>query len=238
MKKIAFLSLLLIILISCKNNQNTAEESTKTKDGPESFVVLEHMEAAGYVYILGDQGGAKRWFALTSRQVIEGEVFYYEDPLIMKDYFSKELERPFDEVLFLSRVSKNPQDLAPPSIDNTMSAKKSIGKITTEQHKINIDLPENAISIGELYEQMETFNSQKVKVRGKVVKFSPEIMQTNWIHIQDGTSFQDKFDLTITSNEIVKEGDIITFEGIVSVNKDFGYGYFYELILEQAETIK
>jgi len=238
MKKFAFLSLLFLVLISCKNNQDNKEETKEIKDGPKSFVVLESIDAARYVYILGDQDGTKKWFALTSRQVNEGDVFYYDNPLIMNDFYSKELERPFDEVLFISRVSKNSMDLIPTSTQNAPMSTKSTGKAVTAQLELKMDLPENAISIGQLYEQKDSYKSKKIKVHGQVVKFSPQIMNTNWIHIQDGTDFQGKFDLTITSNEIVKLGDIITFEGIVDVNKDFGHGYFYELIVEKAETIK
>lgn len=238
MKKIAFISLLFLVLISCKNNQNNTEEATEIKDGPESFVVLESINAARYVYILGDQDGTKKWFALTARQVNEGDVFYFDNPLIMKDFYSKELERPFDEVLFISRVSKNSMDLVQTKTQNATMPTKSTGKAVTEQLELKIDLPENALSISQLYEQKDSYKSQKVKVQGQVVKFSPQIMNTNWIHIQDGTEFQGKFDLTITSNETVKLGDIITFEGIVDVNKDFGHGYFYELIVEKAEIIK
>ncbi len=235
MKKIVLLSMILFVFSSCKNNQNNTNESKEDKSKPDSFVVLESINAAGYVYILGEEADEKRWFAVTSREVIAGEIYYYENPLVMKDYYSKELERPFDEVLFLSRVSKNPDDLSEPS--NRILNKPS-GKITTDKLELSIDIPKNALSISQLFEQKEQLQGQKVQVRGQVVKFSPEIMNTNWIHIQDGTSFDEKYDLTITTSETVNVGDIITFEGTVTVDKDFGYGYFYEVLLEEAKVIK
>jgi hypothetical protein len=33
-------------------------------------------------------------------------------------------------------------------------------------------------------------------------------------------------------------GDILIFEGKPSLNKDFGYGYSYKLLLEYARVIK
>ena len=62
-------------------------------------------------------------------------------------------------------------------------------------------------------------------------------MQKNWIHLQDGTAAGDKFDITITSTQEVKVGDMITVEGQIALNKDFGYGYFYDVIMENAKII-
>jgi hypothetical protein len=234
MKKIILFSLVLLILGSCNNNSKSQNQSSETQDGAPSFVVLESINAAGYVYILGDENGTKRWFAITAREVQKGDVFFYENPLIMKDFFSKELDRPFDEVLFLSQVTRNPSEFGQ---DKPNTQKRSSGKITTGQLEIQMVTPEGSMSIAQLYENKEKLKGQKVKVHGQVTKFSPEIMNTNWIHLQDGTTFKGKYDLTITSGEVVKVGDIITFEGAVAVDKDFGYGYFYELLIEKARTI-
>ena len=62
-------------------------------------------------------------------------------------------------------------------------------------------------------------------------------MGKNWIHIQDGTEFDGKFDLTITGNFSAKVGDIIILEGKIALNKDLGYNYFYEVIMEDAKIV-
>ena len=61
-------------------------------------------------------------------------------------------------------------------------------------------------------------------------------MGSNWVHIQDGSS-EEKFDLTITTSEKVKVGDVVTFEGTVAVDKDFGAGYKYEILVEQGKLV-
>ncbi len=63
-------------------------------------------------------------------------------------------------------------------------------------------------------------------------------MGKNWIHIQDGTENNGNFDLTITTQQNVNTNVVVTFEGVVAVNKDFGSGYFYELIMEEAKIVK
>lgn len=55
-------------------------------------------------------------------------------------------------------------------------------------------------------------------------------MERNWIHLKDGT--KNDFDLVVTSDTFVPEGSIITVKALVSLNKDFGAGYTYDLILE------
>jgi hypothetical protein len=63
-------------------------------------------------------------------------------------------------------------------------------------------------------------------------------MGKNWIHIQDGTDFNGGFDLTITSDSQHAVGDTVIFEGKISLKKDFGYGYVYEVIMEDGKQVK
>ncbi|MCK9207096.1 MAG: hypothetical protein M0P66_08300, partial [Salinivirgaceae bacterium] len=57
----------------------------------------------------------------------------------------------------------------------------------------------------------------------------------NWFHIQDGTENNGQFDLTITSvAEDVEIGDQLVFQGTITLDKDFGAGYAYDVILEDA----
>ena len=54
----------------------------------------------------------------------------------------------------------------------------------------------------------------------------------------DGTEFEGKFDLTATSGEAFSVGQQLTLEGVVAVDLDFGYGYTYEVLLEQAHVVE
>ena len=67
---------------------------------------------------------------------------------------------------------------------------------------------------------------------GKCVKVNPMIMGRNWIHLQDGSG--DNLDLTITTTENIPVGHVITLEGTIALNKDFGAGYKYDIIMEEA----
>ncbi len=94
------------------------------------------------------------------------------------------------------------------------------------------------ISIAELYANKTVYQGKTVRLHGKVVKYNPNIMGKNWVHIQDGTEHEGKNDLTATTGMTTKVGDEITIEGTVVLNKDLGAGYFYEILLEDATIVK
>lgn len=89
-------------------------------------------------------------------------------------------------------------------------------------------------TVAALYQEKATLAGQQVRVQGKVVKVNNGIMGRNWLHIQDGTGKPDSNDLTVTSQQTAKIGDQVSVTGRVGINKDFGAGYNYPLILEEA----
>ena len=89
-------------------------------------------------------------------------------------------------------------------------------------------------TVEELYAKKDELKGKKVAVRGKVVKFNGDIMGRNWLHLQDGSGKQGANDITVTTNQDAKIGDTIIATGVMATNKDFGGGYSYEVILEDA----
>jgi hypothetical protein len=77
-----------------------------------------------------------------------------------------------------------------------------------------------------------------VRVHGKVVKVNNAIMKRNFLHIQDGTGGKGTNDVTITSNQTANVGDEVTVTGTVVLNRDFGFGYMYPILLEQSTIEK
>jgi hypothetical protein len=242
MKKIILLLLVFSSLLACKNNTkpNETQQQPEPSQKYDSFIVKESIPASSYLYLLGEQGDKETWFAISKRDLKIGDKFYYKDPLVMKDFYSKELNRPFDEVIFLMNIAKDPAELDLPSAQaKNSSAKisKPSGKITTEKQALKVEKPKGGIRIAELYKNPKKYEGKNILIRGEVIKFLPEIMNVNWVHLQDGSSFEGKYDLTITTTQQVKVGDIITFKGFVVLNKDFGYGYFYDILIEKATLI-
>jgi len=117
----------------------------------------------------------------------------------------------------------------------------SLGAITPfAEIKVEKASGENGYTVEEVFAQREALNGKTVSIQGQVVKFSPMIMGRNWIHLQDGTGdpMTNTHDLVVTTTEEANDGDIITVEGTLAANKDFGAGYKYDVIVEDAKTLK
>jgi len=92
-------------------------------------------------------------------------------------------------------------------------------------------------TIAEIFAEKDQLADQKVTVRGKVVKTNAGIMGKNWLHVRDGSGAEHTNDLTVTTATVLPEvGDTVLVTGPVSLNKDFGMGYQYDVIIEDAEV--
>ena len=198
-------------------------------------IALEKMNTTQYTYLLLNENGVKNWLALPLTDIKIGETYYYANEMLMTNFESKELKRTFEKVLFVPGIATK-QNLTNQEQGNAKSSETKSKNMQPVPEKINVKIvpAKQGVSVAQLFSNKENFAGKKVVVKGKVTKFNGEIMGRNWIHIQDGTEHNGQFDLTITSQQEVKTGDVITFEGVISLNKDFGSGYRYDLILEDA----
>ena len=112
------------------------------------------------------------------------------------------------------------------------------GSVKTDKLATSIEHEAGTVSIADLYRNPVTYEGKTIRIKGEVAEFNAQIMERNWIHLQDGTEFEDKYDLTVTSQEQFAVGQVVTLEGILALNKDFGYGYKYEILLEKATLVE
>ena len=61
-------------------------------------------------------------------------------------------------------------------------------------------------------------------------------MGKNWIHLRDGSgAAADRTDdVLVTTLATTKVGDVVTVTGVVRTDKDFGSGYSYKVLVEDA----
>jgi uncharacterized protein YycO len=78
---------------------------------------------------------------------------------------------------------------------------------------------------------------QTVTTQGKVVKVLTGIMHRNFIHVMDGTGDANTGDLIVTSQQRANVGDQVTVSGVLVLDRDFGSGYVYPLLLENATIV-
>ncbi len=89
-------------------------------------------------------------------------------------------------------------------------------------------------TVGALYLDKAALAGKVVRVKGKVVKVNNGIMGRNFLHVQDGTGDQGSNDLTVTSKQTAAVGDSVVITGKVVLDRDFGSGYAYPLLIEES----
>lgn len=217
----------LLLVSSCNRSNNASKVAEDLPPGTHAVSVIEVIQANSYTYLQVFEDNNKYWIAVATREAKPGDVIYFTDAMEMKDFKSKDLNRTFPVIYFVQDPSDTPNN---PHESMNTNGRKRLGKM----NDISIDPPAGGITIEALYRDKKSLENKTTKVRGIVIKVNNNIMGKNWIHLQDGTGFDDQFDLTITSNEEVQVGDTITAEGTVLLNKDFGAGYFYDLLIDNA----
>lgn len=221
-------------------SSNTANAENSCPANMHSVIAEEIIQTSQYTYIRAKEGNNELWLATVKMEAAVGEKYYFKGGLPMTDFESKALKRIFKEILFLDNISTEPTPAGNNNSSRTENnTSNSTGSdIPLEKKEIKLNHQKDDITIAALLENKNKYSNKTIKIKGQVTKFSSGIMKKNWIHIQDGTEFSGKFDLTITTNQEVKVGENVTFKGEIALDKDFGYGYNYDVIMEDAILIK
>ena len=238
----------LAVLAGCSEDKpaptpEVAQPSAQTAPaGPasapgKSGKVLETMDAAGYTYVQVDTGSQTFWAAAPQFAVKVGDDVVVPEGMPMPDYHSKTLDRNFDMVYFVPSVlvggAENLTGDMPADHPPMNGSKTAI--VATEVDLSGITAAEGGQTVADVFAKKAELAGKPVTVRGKVVKFTPEIMGKNWIHLQDGTGSAGTNDLTVTTSATAQMGDTVTVSGALVIDKDFGYGYAYDVIIEDAK---
>ncbi len=237
-----------------------AQEATS-----QTGTILESMNASGYTYLHLDTKKEQLWVAIPSTVVNKGEEVTFLSGMVMQNFHSKTLNRTFPEIIF----SKGLEGMKSNNIHGGSTTKTSANSsfadaVKSEANRVSAPASpqvsggstgamvpyveaqvekapgSNSYSIGEIFTKAQDLNGQLVRVKGKVVKFSPNIMGKNWIHIQDGSGdpMKNTHDLVITTADQANPDEIIIVEGKMTANKDFGSGYKYDALLEKSRIIR
>ena len=209
--------------------------------------VLQTMNAAGYTYVQVDAGKLKFWAAAPKFTVKAGDSVSIREGMPMPDYHSKTLNRDFDLVYFTDSVVVNGQVKTgdsppsalpqghPPALPEGHPPMAGVAGPAKADFS-GITKPEGGRTIREVYAAKGQLNGKEVKVRGRVVKYNPRILGKNWVRLQDGTGAAGTNELTVTTSAEVKVGDLVLAVGSLATDRDFGAGYKYAVLLENAKV--
>lgn len=231
--------LLLAVITACGRNKNAGSSQEAPTSDEKVFVVQEVIQATQYTYLKVSEGQSERWVAVTKLEAMPGDRYYYDKGLQMKDFHSKELNRDFETVDFINNISKTPlgqKEVAKVPMLNAPHGHS--GKVAVPQSQdVSIQKSAGELTIAQIFANPQQYANKQVEIKGTVVKVNKNIMGKNWIHLQDGTGHNNKFDLTLTSDQVPTINQVQSFKGTLNLNKDFGAGYFYEVIVEDAELM-
>ncbi len=217
---------------SVKNNSSFTDDLHKIK-------VNEILPTKKYIYLNVNEGEEQYWIATRSKEVKVGETYYYKGGLLKTNFESKEYNRMFEKIYLVSSLveanhGNNSNTLNTNNDSHTAQPNPTKENIPTHTEKIVAH--KGSIKIAELVKDPKKYEGKTIQISGVCSKINPGIMDRNWIHIKDGS--KDDFDLVVTSSVFVPEGTTITIKALVSLNKDFGAGYTYDLILEDGVLVK
>ncbi len=237
---IAVLSSAVLALEPVKIDMHGKEPAMQKKAALSYGKVLEIYPAMGYKYLKVDQNGTERWVAVADAPVEVGMTIGFDTKTVMQNFKSKALNRSFKEIVFANELYLPKKQKRVKSLKSMLGINTSIDAnrdAPVEQTPAKPFVKKELYTVEEVHMWRKWLKDKAVKVKGKVYKVARGIMKRDWVHIGDGTGSEQKLtdDLVFTmAHAPVKAGDEVIAEGTLKVDKDFGYGYFYDAIVENA----
>ena len=249
---------LLIFLAVLPAQQSVAADTkpaaAKPKEVKLSGKILETIDGGGYTYVLLQNGPEKVWVAIPLTKVSVGQQVSLIPGFEMKNFTSKGLNKKFDKVVFSAGLSGSEKLKMSPSaikmvhqgVPGAMGNEK-VQQPAKQVKQVKLDGPRNkkitkakganAYTVAEVFAKRGKLQKKQVVVRGRVTQIAERIMKKNWVHIEDGTGNKAKKtnQLVVTTNQLPKEGDVVTVTGTLYNNLDFGSGYRYEVLIQDAK---
>lgn len=173
--------------------------------------ILQIENVKDYKYLKVNEKGKEIWVAIANVDVAIGDKIGYDKEIMMRDFKSKSLNQTFKEIFFASDV------------------------YIAQKKKPFIE--KDTYTIEEIHMWREDLAGKVISIDATVYKVLQGIMELDWVHLGDGTGSAMKLtdDLVFTSKSTtVKTGDKVRAKGKVVIDKDFGFGYFYKVIVQDA----
>lgn len=209
--------------------------------------VLESKHSAGFTYVKLQTSAGEQWAALPQTEVKVGSEVTIVKSMTTENFESKSLGRKFDKLIFgtLPGAASMPSghgggmsgEAPDPHATMPGMGGEAPAAAAAATGPISVPKAEGGSTVAEIWNGKAALKDKPVAVRGKVMKFNGGIMGKNWIHLRDGsgTAAKGDHDITVTTSETAKVGDTVLVNGMVRVDKDFGAGYAYAVIIEDAK---
>lgn len=220
---------------SGEEDQATHTHNTGTSSGMQdvhTVVCQEFMHTDKYTYMDVEENGERFWIAVPRQEVEKGASYQYSGGLMKTNFKSIEFERTFDKIYLVSGIVPAGHGSA---LQRAMTAQSGEQQAAPQSTPVSTAAPEDAVKLKELFANPAKYDGKTITISGQCVKINKMIMGRNWVHLDDGTIDGD---LTVTTMEDIPVGATIALTGTIALNKDFGAGYKYEIIMEGASVVR
>jgi hypothetical protein len=213
------------------------EESTSSAAAFHRVVILERLPTSKYLYLRVAENEQEYWIATKKMKVEVGARYFYGKRLLKTNFESKEHKRTFDRLYLVSTlVSENHGNEMEPMDGHAASLTSSDPARLEAEAGMSDEMDGNIKNIRDLLSRKDALSGKQVVVKGRCIKVNSNIMGRNWVHLQDGS--YDEYDLVVTTNSTMTVGDEVKVEATVALKKDYGSGYYYDLILEDGRVVE
>jgi hypothetical protein len=234
MKSIVLAALLVSTPLSMVWAVTPAVPATQASTVTVTGEVLETKDVPPYTYLRLKTKDGETWAAVNKTDVKKGASVTIDNVSVMENFESHTLKKTFPVILFgtvggaggASQSAMSPHGGAPAAVNTgPIKVAKASGA--------------NAYTVADIVAKAKQLKTKTVVLSGKVVKYNSGIMGKNWIHLQDGSgsAASGTNDILVTSAAPTQIGSVITVTGVVNTDKDFGAGYTYKVLIEDA-TVK
>lgn len=197
--------------------------------------VLEMMDVGSYSYLRLKTAGGETWAAIPRTVLAVGARVVIPNPMRMDGYKSETLGRKFDHIVFGVLAEPGATGGVGPSGPGAAPAGAAKARLFPAGPLEVAKAPgPDGVRVADIVGRPAAFEGKKVSVRGKVVKFTAGVLDRNWLHLQDGSGAAGADDITVTSKDGAGVGEVVTATGTVHLKRDFGAGYSYPVIVEDA----
>lgn len=230
-----------VALALCAGAAGAADMPAPPASAPLKGRVLEAKDVENYTYLRLKTKNGETWAAVNKSPVKKGAEVTIENTMVMKNFQSKGLNRTFDTIVFGTLGGAAANAAAGMETRDMMAAHAGISK-AADVGDVRVPKAEgpNARTVAEVATDKGELKDKTVLVRGKVVKFTAEVMERNWIHLRDGSgsAADNTNDVLVTTKDKAKIGDVVVVKGVVHNDRDFGSGYSYRVMIEDATLQK
>ena len=201
--------------------------------------VLEVQDVDSYTYLRLKTRDGETWAAVNRAPVQKGAKVTIENPAVMKNFESKTLNRKFDTIVF-GMLAGTGAGTAGKGGDLTTLHAGVAKPADTADVKVAKATGPNARTVAEIVTKSAELKDKTIVVRGKVVKFTPEVLGKNWVHLRDGSgsAADNTNDVLVTTRDQARIGDVVLVKGVVHTDRDLGSGYSYKVLIEEATLQK